>query len=49
MASKGEDEKGVNEGGGKKGLLGTEDGPVASTSTGIAVEWMTHHDWEFHR
>ena len=43
MASRGEDEKGVNEGKGrKKGLLGTEDGPVPSTFTGIAVKWMTH-------
>ena len=50
MASRGEDEKGVNEGGGrKKGLLGTEDRPVPSTFTGIAFKWMTCHDWEFHR
>ena len=49
MASEGEHEKGVNGGGGKKGLLGTEDRPVPSTSTGIAVKWMTCHDWEFHR
>ena len=49
MASRGEDEKGVNEGGRKKGLLGTKDGPVPSTSTGIAVKWMTRNDWEFHR
>ena len=33
----------------EEGLLGTEDGPVPSTSTGIAVKWMTHHDWEFYR
>ena len=39
--------KGLMKGGGKKGLLGTEDRPVPSTSTGIAVTWMTHHDWEF--
>ena len=49
MASGGEDEKGLMKGGRKERLLGTEDGPVPSTSTGIAVKWMTHHDWEFHR
>ena len=50
MASRGEDEKGVNEGREReKGLLGTEDRPVPSTSTGIAVKWVTHHDWELHR
>ena len=41
--------KGLMKGGRKKGLLGTEDGPVPSTFTGIAVKWMTCHDREFHR
>ena len=51
MASGGEEGKGINEGGGgkKERFLGSKDGPVPSTPTGIAVKWTTHHDWEFHR
>ena len=49
MASRGEEDKGINEGGKKERFLGIKDGPVPSTSTGIAVKWMTCHDWEFHR
>ena len=41
--------KGLMKGGRKERFLGIEDGPVPSTSTSIAVKWMTHHDWEFHR
>ena len=39
MASRGEDDKGINEGGGRKErFLGIEDRPVPSTPTGIAVK-----------
>ena len=47
MASGGDDEKWINEGGEER--RDSLDRPVPSTSTGIAVKWMTHHDWEFHR
>ena len=47
MASRGEEDKGINKGG--KGEIPWNRGwTSSSTSTGIAVKWMTHHDWEFH-
>ena len=50
MASRGEDEKGVNEGGEeRRDSLEMRNRPVPSTSTGIAVKWLTCHNWEFHR